>query len=243
MVKLLSIVSIIFAIVLFPPAALAVISNNAVPGDVTYPIKRSLEDGIYAVASLNPVSKAWFSKARSDRRFKEFSTLIAQGKSASITLVELVSQTDVAAEEIKKIDDPVKKEQLIAQLSQSIEKYDQGLKQITQQTPEIPHPTVTPSPQITTTPAPVSSTKPLETSKPTPEPSPTLAPSPSPIHTPEGSGDQQQEVNDAIDKLKKIKDKLKQEEKSDLTPKKVPTPEPDAKSTPAGRSVKTKNEK
>ena len=234
MIKLLSIVSIIFAIVLFPPATLALVSNNAIPGDATYPIKRKLEDVIYAAASLNPTTQAWFSAARSDRRFKEYSTLIAQGKSASNTLVELVSQTDVAAEEIKKIDDPVKKEQLIAQLSQSIEKYDQGLKQIAQQTPasvvapvasssETPQPTATPNTQITMTPpAPVSTSKPVNTPTPEPSfvptktslPSPTLTPSPTPGHTTEGSGDQQQEVNDAIDKLKKIKDKLKNETKS-----------------------------
>jgi len=38
-IKLLSIICLVLAIVLFPPAALALVSNNAVPGDATYPIK------------------------------------------------------------------------------------------------------------------------------------------------------------------------------------------------------------
>ena len=70
MIRLLSILTIILAIILFPPATLAVLSNNAVPGDAAYPIKRTLEDVIYAAASINPTSKAWFSAARSDRRYR-----------------------------------------------------------------------------------------------------------------------------------------------------------------------------
>ena len=61
MIRLLSIITLILSIVLFPPASLALISNNAVPGDSIYPIKRFLEDGIYAVASITPGTKAWFS--------------------------------------------------------------------------------------------------------------------------------------------------------------------------------------
>ena len=73
--KIISTFALIIMIVLFPPAALITVSQGAVQGDATYPIKRILEDGIFAVASLNSVSKAWFAAARSDRRFKEFTTL------------------------------------------------------------------------------------------------------------------------------------------------------------------------
>ena len=58
MIKLLSIICLVLAIVLFPPAALALVSNNAVPGDATYPIKRALEVAIQptpvAVSSSAP---------------------------------------------------------------------------------------------------------------------------------------------------------------------------------------------
>ena len=142
MARLLTILSLILVIALFPPATLALISNNAIPGDRIYPIKRGLEDIIFAIVSLNPVTKAWFAAARSDRRFQEFSTLIAQGKFASNTLNELVSQAEVAASEIKRIDDPIRRQQLVNQLSQSIDKYNQKLEEVA------PTPDVTPKPTI-----------------------------------------------------------------------------------------------
>lgn len=204
MVKLLTASSIILAIFLFPPAVLAVISNNALPGDAVYPIKRSLENGIYAIASINPISKAWFASARSDRRFKEFSTLIAQGRRGKETLNELVEQTTLAAEEIKKVDDPVKKQELIVKLSKSIEKYDQGLKQIAQQQTQE---------TSLVTPAPVPAPKPSEAPRPTLTSTTSLhtpIPTPAPIQN-QGPVDQASDVGDAIDRLEKIKDKLKEQ--------------------------------
>lgn len=202
MVKILSTIVLILSIILFPPAALALVSNNAVPGDATYPVKRVLEDGIYAVASLNPTTKSWFAKARSDRRFKEFTTLITQGKKASDTLNELVSQTDIAASEIQKINDPARKQELIDQLLDSIQKYDQGLEQASkqvapQQIAQIPQSTPQPDPVAApaqpqqqeapiTPPAPTTQPKAGATPKsptalkPTPKPQPTKAPTPRP---------------------------------------------------------------
>ncbi len=198
MVKLLSILSIVLAIILFPPAALALVSNNAIPGDATYPIKRSLEDVIYAAASLNPTTKAWFAAARSDRRFKEFITLVAQGKSVSRTLNELVTQTETAASDIKKIDDPIKRQDLVNQLSESIDKYDQKLG-------EVSHSTVIITPQPTVTARPTLTPLPSEVSKPTFTPIPTQVPTITqpPINP--------QEIDEAKKKLEEIKKKLEEE--------------------------------
>ncbi len=230
MVKLLSTISIILVLVLFPPATLAVISNNAVPGEVTYPIKRFLEDGIYAIASLNSVSKAWFAQARSDRRFKEFSTLIAQGKSTEKTINELVSQTEVAANQLEGITDPVEKEKFAKQLVESIQKYDQGLAQVTQVETK-PAPVIsTPQPSIEPTksvPAPTPTLAPKPTNTPIPSPTPTSQPVVSP---PSSTGDDQA-AEDARKRLKEIEDELKkkskiklnienEKEEQDLTPKK-----------------------
>lgn len=270
MIRLLSILTIILAIILFPPATLAVISNNAVPGDPTYSIKRGLEDVIFAIASLNSATKAWFSAARSDRRFKELNVLITQGKQAKETLTELVEQTSVAAVQIAQIQDPGQKQQLVEEYTQTIEKYNQGLQELAQGSKAAPEvatqPTQQPTLTFTTTPKPtvrptiVPNTKPsatpTSTVKPserlttrTPIPSSTAFPVPTP--TQPSSGSDQRDIKDAIDKLNKIKDKL---HSSNLTPKAntdkmekkgnegVPTPESDAKSIPAG-SVKTKNEK
>lgn len=225
--KLLSTVILILAIILFPPATLALVSNDAVPGDATYSIKRFLEDGIYTVASLNSVSKAWFSAARSDRRFKELSTLILQGKSASNSLNELVAQTDIAAEEIKKVEDPVKKQQLITQLSQSIDKYSQKLDEINSPQIAVITPTNTPMPEVTQIPS--AANPPSETVKPTKIPTPTAKSpsSPRPTELPRPSPSQTTissqppgtvtinpgEADDAKKKFEDIKKKLEEENK------------------------------
>lgn len=204
MARIITVLTLILSILLFPPAALALISNNAIPGDATYPIKRFLEDRIYDVASLNPTTKAWFSAARSDRRFKEFSTLIAQGKSASDTLGELVTQTQIAAEQLKKVDDPIKKQELVSQLSQSIDKYSQKLEEVSVP-PTVSPPADVTSPRPTATPRSILTPQPSEV--PRPAPSPTQAPS-----SPQPSVDQK-DLADAKEKLEDIKDKLEKEEK------------------------------
>ncbi len=211
MIKLLSIISIILAIILFPPATLALVSNNAVPGDLTYPIKRTLENGIYAVASLNPTTKAWFAAARSDRRFQEFSALIGQGKFETNTLNELVAQTDIAASEIKKIDDPVKKQQLIAQLSESIKKYDQGLSDTSQKLQPAaptfsPQPTSSPISTMPQSPSPMPML--TEPAKPSPTPSPTHKATAEPVQP---KSDEREKIEEARKKLEEIDKKLKKE--------------------------------
>lgn len=218
MVRLLSIISLILAIVLFPPAALALISNNAVPGDVTYPIKRVLEDGIFAVASIHPTSKAWFAAARSDRRFKEFTTLVAQGKKTSDTLNELVEQTQIAANQIANVSDEGQKQKLVQQLAQSIEKYDQGLQQVSSPTTPLPQatpvpqesasPTATVLPSPTPTPPPVVQPTPVPTAVPTATPHPTPAPTLSP-----DDEDRQRQIDEARRRLEEIRRRLEEQQR------------------------------
>lgn len=221
MVRLLSIATLILVIVLSPPAVLAVVSNNAVPGDATYPIKRGMEDAIYAVASLNPVTKAWFAKARSDRRFKEITVLLTQGKKASQTLDELVKQTQTAADQIDKVSDSTQKAKLISQLSDSISKYNEGLAQTSKTKP------VT-APLVNTTPVPTLA----------PRSTPLVFPSPYPTTDPE--------LERTRDELERIKKRLEEIERQmqfqnqqnqsspsqNLTPIITPTPTPTPKPKP-----------
>lgn len=229
MAKLLSIVSLILVVALFPPAALAVVSNNAVPGDSTYPIKRSLESIVYGIASINPFTRAWFAQARSERRFAEVTVLMTQGKQIKESLNELVEQTQAAAEQINQVSDPGKKEELINQLSDSITKYDDKLAQLSQ-TQNLPTPSSSPissptpyptvSPQSSSInraanfypiPSPKVSASPT-TSKPTPTPIPSASSTTSaPVFAP---GNENDEVERARDKLEKIRQGLgKQKEK------------------------------
>jgi len=225
MTRLLNIIILVLALVLSPPAALAVVSNNAVPGDSTYPIKRGLEDIIYTAASLNPVSQAWFAKARSDRRFQEITILITQGKDAKKTLNELVEQTQVTANQISQISDPIQREKLISQLSDSITKYDAGLAQISQIGQPIASTLPQPSsnnPQASTIPAPSVVTQPTNITGLTPLPIISSLNSPLPIATPapvspapnQHQTEKNEQIGKARDELNKIKKKLEEEKPS-----------------------------
>src|SRR5690349_17370946 len=127
MLKIISTIVAILVIAFFPPAALAFISQNAVPGERTYPVKRKLEDGILLVAGLRPEWKAAFSVTQSDRRLEETKTLITTGKSAYETLKELVNSTSVAESEINDVSDTYQRTQLQNNLNQSINKYESTL--------------------------------------------------------------------------------------------------------------------
>ena len=217
MLKILALVSLILSLVLFPPATLALISNNAVPGDKAYPIKRGLEDVIYAVASITPTSKAWFSAARSDRRFDEIGVLVAQGKKTEESLIELVAQTRITASQIAKISDPIQKEKLKVQLSTSIKKYEIAMEEFAKKESialvSTTEPKVSAMPTVTARPteAPGATTNPLSTGSPIPTQtsrpivtavpiataiptttavlSPTLAPTPNPTPRPDDKED------------------------------------------------------
>ena len=202
MIKLLSIPILILSLILFPPAALAIISNNAVTGDATYPVKRGLENVIYSVASRNSTTKAWFAKARSDRRFQEINILITQGKKAKEILNELVEQTQIAANQIDKIPNPVEKEKFISQLSDSITKYDQGLSQISQ----LPVFSPAPSPSSSPLASPISSFQPQPSTLPIPTSTPTPIPS-----TPTPSPSRQNDIDKTRDQLDKIKEQLEKQ--------------------------------
>lgn len=188
MARLLTIFTLILALLLFPPAALALISNNAVPGDATYPIKRGLEDVIFSIASVHPVTKAWFSAARSDRRFQEFNILVTSGKQSDATLNELVEQTQSTANQIVQISDQNQKAQLAEKLSESIKKYDKGLAELPPQatvtptsSPQVISPTSKPVVQPTSVP---EAAGPPAAPRPTAIPHLTSIPQPSPTSTP-----------------------------------------------------------
>lgn len=181
MAKILTVLSLVFALLLFPPATMAIISQNAVPGDSTYPIKRKLEDGILLFASITPTTKAWFSLERSNRRYKEAAILLNKGDLATQTLNELVDQTTIAAQEITQVQSVAKKEELINQLSQSIKQYDQGLLVVEKATvvsnPVSPQPTVQPTIQPTVQPTIQPTAQPIASPTPVlPSPQPVLPP-------------------------------------------------------------------
>ena len=186
-------------VLLAPPSVLALISNNAVPGQAAYPIKRILESGILVVASVHPTTKAMFTVQRSERRFKEVTLLIDNGnrsQNVTHTLGEFIIQTKEAAENVKKIKNREEKKQKIVELKESIGKYKVGLeaqqKKIVEAeqylTPPSPAPTLKVEVTPTTTPKGTlpTSAVPTPTRIPGLTPQPTQIP-PSPTPTPVSS--------------------------------------------------------
>lgn len=221
MARLLTIFTIVFALILFPPAVLAYVSQNAVPGDRLYPVKRKLEDIILAVASINPITKAYFSTSQSAIRFREAATLISKGVSSKASLGELVTQTNVAVSEIQKVENSEVRAQLVHKLSSQIESYNQELKEAntkenakdnpssTQPTnpPAVDSPTPAPArtnPLPTPTQAPINPVPPPVVILQTPPPQ-AVIPAPSNPPPPQGT---QNDISKTIKELEKIKEQL-----------------------------------
>ena len=200
MVGLLSKLLIVIIVILAIPTGLVLISQDSVPGDSTYPIKKSLEGVIIAAASLNPVTRAYFNVDFAKRRYNETIKVVKRGDNNTQSLQDLVKQTRSAAKSINQISDLSLKEQYKKDLRKQIVDYQSGLLSLqtdweknakTTQPQITPAPTVSPTPRPTlaptnapTTPRPSQTSAPTVTSAPTPASTSTPTPTPTPTSTP-----------------------------------------------------------
>lgn len=120
-------------IALLVPTGLVLASQDALPGDSTYPLKRKLENVVIQLSSRHPVTQAYFGSDLSKRRFKEAVALIKRGDNASGSLNELVDQTQSAADSMKGISDSRLRKQMAANFSNQIDDYQKSLIQIEQE--------------------------------------------------------------------------------------------------------------
>lgn len=186
--SIISKVLLILAIVLLIPTGLVLASQDALPGDVTYPLKRSLENGIIVVASLNSASRAFFKTDFSQRRFKEAMALIKKNEdevNTSQSLTALLVETQEAVTAIDQVANPKIKAEIANTLNKQIDDYQIGLTQAQEiQKPQI-SPTKIPTSAVTPSPQP-SPTLTRIISEPTslPWPTPTLLPTPTKVKVP-----------------------------------------------------------
>lgn len=221
-------VFLVLILIFLIPTGLVLASQDALPGDAAYPIKRELENGIFAVASLTPQSKAFFSSNLSQRRFKEALALVKRNdERSSESLTALVSQTQAAATDIQNISDPAAKQEYVANLTKQIDEYRQGFSntQINTQPNSVPSPVSIVQPTVIPTIKllPGEPTPTVVTSTPT-----LVPPSPTPVPSSSSSGNQQ--VDDTLKQLDQIKkdlekhsnkgDKKEDQKKSDQKPEK-----------------------
>lgn len=249
MFKIIQTLALVIMIVLFPPAALITISQNAVPGEMTYPLKLKLEDAVLFVASFTPVTKAWFALAQTNRRYAEASALLDQGINASESLERLVAQADITAGDIQRVQNVSQKEQIIGDLTRQITTYNESLSQsqiridnkLTAQGFPQPSPQSTPEPGSTVaptqTPKPSGKSETVELRE-TPAPSQTASPTPRPTPSPQDQEliEQQRALEEARRRLEELKKKLEEEQKKlqeqAKNTQQSPTPTPSPSRTP-----------
>lgn len=112
--------------VLTPLVFIVLLSQNAIPGDFLYPVKRGVETTVLAAASINPSTKAAFSTTINDTRFNEAQKLLlAQADTAPLT--DLVSQVQSTQVSIANVSDPVQQQALTVKAIAQIDSYQAKL--------------------------------------------------------------------------------------------------------------------
>jgi hypothetical protein len=120
--KFFNLSSWIVLFALLPVTVLIFLSQNTVPGDLFYPVKRSLENVILAAASVSPATRTAFRTDLTEARFKEAQGLIASKSNTSglTTLILEVQSINLEVASLKN-DTEKKKERPIWELGEHIE--------------------------------------------------------------------------------------------------------------------------
>lgn len=191
---------------LLPITVLIFLSQDSIPGDFFYPVKRSMENVILAAASVNPATRAAFTTDLTATRFKEAQSLVISKANAS-GLSTFVDEVQAAQVEVSHLQNPTEKANAEEKLAIKIDQYQNSLDTLqvkTQQTiiayqsqeiltpttipptssPNLPSvtPTFTPAPTLIPTSTPIPTLNPLPSSK--PQPTPTSTPVPTLILAP-----------------------------------------------------------
>lgn len=109
----------IIGIALFPPAILAYVSQDALPGDLRYPVKRLVENGVMAIASVNPNTKAMFSVSQSNTRLKEMIAVAQKGEDTQSLIDEIIKQNEETVAEISRVSNVNRRQELIKEFQKN----------------------------------------------------------------------------------------------------------------------------
>ncbi len=111
-----------------PITVLILLSQNSLPGDFFYPVKRGMEGAILAGASLNPTTKALFSSNLADTRFTEANKLLLT-RADTGSLTDFVDEVASTQQQINALTDLTQKAQMQQQLDTKINQYQTELRQ------------------------------------------------------------------------------------------------------------------
>lgn len=190
--KVFNISSWIILFALLPVTVLIFLSQNTVPGDLFYPVKRSLENVVLAAASVSPATRAAFRTDLTEIRFKEAQSLVASESNTSglSTFIQDIQSTQL---EVANLKDDTQRTKAEEKLISKLEEYQTGLSTLEAKTeqniiayqiqqvptltptsPDLPSatPTLTPSPIPSKIPTVTPTSLPLPSSQ--PQSSPTL---------------------------------------------------------------------
>lgn len=235
--KVLDVSSWVALFILTPAFFVAFLSQNSLPGDFLYPVKRGIEGTLLTIASANPTTKAFFHTDLTERRFTEAEKLLlSQANTAPLEdFVAQIQSTEVA---IDNVSDPVKQEELTEKVIAQIDSYQTKLTNTAakiQSNPapfaQAPSPSPAQSQVVTATPTPAGQSPmagaptqsqtvlaPSQVSQPV---SPTQV-VPSAAQTPQTTGtpeveEQKRHVEQAVEitklRLEKVKEKLEEKSK------------------------------
>lgn len=131
---------------LAPFTILILLSQNSVPGDFFYPIKRGMENVVLAAASVSPAAKVAFRTNLTERRFSEAEKLLL-AKSDTTALDDFVQEVAITQEAVATLSDPTQKQESTKTLVNKIEEYQTKLTQLQQQVQRNAPPPQTAQPQ------------------------------------------------------------------------------------------------
>ncbi len=183
--KFFNLSSWIILFALLPLTVLIFLSQNTIPGDLFYPVKRSLENVILAAASVNPATKAAFRTDLTETRFKEAQSLVVSKSNAS-GLTTFIDEVQTAQLEVTNLTNNTEKQKAEEKLLVKIDQYQNSLSTLevkTQQNiiayspQENVLPTATPPPAVE---SPTVTSVQVQTTQKIPSPTPTIIPSPTP---------------------------------------------------------------
>lgn len=177
-----NITSWIILFALLPITVLIFLSQDSIPGDLFYPVKRSLENVILAAASVSPATRAAFRTDLTEARFKEAQSLVLS-KSNTSGLSTFIDEVQGTKQEVTNLTSDVERKKAEEKLISKIEEYQSGLSTLQAKTEQnvityqFQETLSTPIPPTT-----VSNQN--QTPQNFPSPTPTLTSIPTPILTP-----------------------------------------------------------
>lgn len=181
--KFLNISTWIILFAFLPITVLIFLSQDSVPGDLFYPVKRGLENVVLAAASVNPATRVAFRTNLTETRFKEAQSLVLSKSNAS-GLSTFVDEVQGAQLEVTNLASDTERKTAEEKLIGKIEEYQSGLSTLQAKTeqniPPAPTP-IPPSPTPTTAPSPTprivsNQSQSSPTSIPTPAPTVNVVP-------------------------------------------------------------------